>query len=294
MDIPWDDLRLFLAVAEGGSVSAAARRLRMGQSTVSRRLQAIEHSLGASLFRRSVSGTALSATGERLLAPARKMAEFAGEAGRAAEKRDHSPRGLVRITSTPLISFQFLAPFAAHVARRHSDLRLEVLSTMSYLDLHRGEAELALRLQPPAHEDLVVVSTLRIPGAAFVARTLKAKLPARPKLADIPWIMWAPPFDAMPPNPLLRAKIPGLVPAFSSDNILVNLAAAEAGLGAIVLGRTKPRYSRPNALVPLALDLGPAADMTLYLLCTRSALDIARVRAVADLLVAELKHIAIV
>jgi len=268
--------------------------LRMGQSTVSRRLQAIEHSLGASLFRRSVSGTALSATGERLLAPARKMAEFAGEAGRASEKRDHSPRGLVRITSTPLISFQFLAPFAAQVARRHSDLRLEVLSTMSYLDLHRGEAELALRLQPPAHEDLVVVSTLRIPGAAFVARTLKAKLPARPKLADIPWIMWAPPFDAMPPNPLLRAKIPGLIPAFSSDNILVNLAAAEAGLGAIVLGRTKPRYSRPNALVPLALDLGPAADMTLYLLCTRSALDIARVRAVADLLVAELKHIAIV
>jgi DNA-binding transcriptional LysR family regulator len=197
----------------------------------------------------------------------------------------------VRITSTPLISFQFLAPFAAHVARRHAGLRLEVSSTMSYLDLHRGEAELALRLQPPAQDDLVTVAALPIPGAAFVTRALQAKLPARPKLADIPWIAWAPPFDDMPPNPLLRARIPGFVPAFSSDNILVNLAAAEAGVGAIMLGRTKPRHARASTLVPLALDLGPAADLTLYLLCTRSALDIARVRAVADLLVDELRHI---
>jgi DNA-binding transcriptional LysR family regulator len=293
VDIQWDDLRLFLAVAEGGSVSAAARRLRIGQSTVSRRLQALEHSVGASLFRRSVTGTTLSAAGERLLAPARKMAEFAGEASRAADARDHAPRGLVRITSTPLISFQFLAPFAAQVARRHAGLRLEVLSTMSYLDLQRGEAELALRLQPPAQEDLVVVASLQIVGAAFVSRELKAKLPRRPKLSDIPWITWAPPFDTMPPNPLLRAKIPNFEPAFSSDNILVNLAAAEAGLGAIVLGRTKPRFSRPSTLVPLDLDLGPGANSRLFLLGTRSALDIARVRAVADLLVAELGRVAV-
>jgi DNA-binding transcriptional LysR family regulator len=291
MDIAWDDLRLFLAVAESGSVSAGARQLRMGQSTVSRRLQLLEHALGASLFRRSVAGATLTAAGERLFEPARKMAELAGEAGRAAETRDHSPRGLVRITSTPLISFQLLAPFAAHVAKRHPGLRLEVLSTMSYLDLHRGEAELALRLQPPAQEDLVVVASLHIDGAAFVSRALKAKLPPRPKLGDIPWITWAPPFDAMPPNPMLRAKLPNMVPAFSSDNILVNLAAAEAGLGAILLGRTQPRFVRASSLVPLDLDLGPGSGIGLYLLCTRSALDLSRVRAVADLLVAELAQV---
>jgi DNA-binding transcriptional LysR family regulator len=293
VDIPWDDLKLFLAVAESGSVSSAARRLRLGQPTVSRRLQALEHMVGARLFLRSVAGTALTATGERLLGPARRMAELAGEAGRAAEARDHAPRGLVRITSTPLISFEFLAPFAAHIKRRrhHSGLRLEVISTMQYLDLSRGEAELAIRLRPPEHEELDVVASVALPSAAFVTQGLKAQLPRRPQLSDVPWIAWAPPFDMLPPNPLLQKRIPGFVPAFSSDNILVNLAAAEAGLGAIILGRTRSRLSRPRQLVPLELELGPEARVHLYLVCARSALAIARVRAVADLLVAEMTQL---
>src|SRR5512140_280737 len=100
MDTPWDDVRLFLAVAETGSLSGAAQRLRIGQPTVSRRLAALEYSMGAKLFLRSVNGASLTVAGERLLAPARKMAEWAGEVGRAAESTDQSPRGLVRVTSS--------------------------------------------------------------------------------------------------------------------------------------------------------------------------------------------------
>ena len=84
MDIPWDEVRLFLAIAEERSVSGAARRLQMAQPTVSRRLASLERAMGASLFRRSVSGAALTVAGERLLGPARRMAEWAGEVGRAA------------------------------------------------------------------------------------------------------------------------------------------------------------------------------------------------------------------
>ena len=79
MDISWDDARLFLAIAETGSFSGAARRLRIGQPTVSRRLAALEYAVGATLFRRSVDGAALTAAGERLVLPAKKMAEWAGE-----------------------------------------------------------------------------------------------------------------------------------------------------------------------------------------------------------------------
>ena len=154
MDISWDDARLFLAIAETGSFSGAARRLRIGQPTVSRRLAALEYAVGAALFRRSVDGAALTAAGERWVVPAKKMAEWAGELHRAAEATDHSPRGIVRVTATPYLSADFLAPFAAFVARKHPGLRLEVQSQVQYLDLGRGEADLALRARPPVTPDL--------------------------------------------------------------------------------------------------------------------------------------------
>jgi DNA-binding transcriptional LysR family regulator len=291
MDIPWDEVRLFLAVAEEGSVSGAARRLRLSQPTLSRRLAALEHALGATLFRRSVSGAALTSAGERLLGPARRMAEWAGEVGRAAERRDQRPQGLVRVTAPPIVAHDFLAPFAAWLGREHPGLRLEVLATVHHMDLARGEADLALRLRPPASTDLKLVHTLETVHAVHVARSLARRLPRRPRIQDLPWVAWAPPFEDLPPNPQLAELAPGHVPAFTSDQILVQLAAAEAGAGAIVLPRLRHRFSRRSELVPLDLDLGPFARGALHLVSARSGLDIPRVRFVAGLVEAELRRV---
>jgi DNA-binding transcriptional LysR family regulator len=291
MDIAWNDLRLFLAVAETGSLSGAARQLRVGQPTVTRRLAALEYSMGATLFRRSVDGAALTAAGERLLLPAKKMAEWAGEVGRAAEKVDQVPSGVVRVTASPFISFDFLAPFAGWLTHKHPALRLEVISSMQYLDLSRGEADLALRLKAPTHEDLKVLHDVELENAVFVSRELAAKLPKKPKWSDTPWIAWAPPFDSMPPNPQLEQQIKDFRPAFTSDNFLVNVAAAEAGVGAMMMACVRHRFSRPTSLVPLKVELGPHATSHLYLVCARSAHDIPRVRKMAELIVEELKRI---
>ena len=291
MDIPWEDVRLFLAVAETGSVSGAARRLRLGQPTVSRRLAALERALGEALFRRSVSGTALTAAGERLLVPARRMAEWAGEVGRTAERAGGAPQGLVRVTAPPIVAYDFLAPFAAWLSRTHPGLRLEVLAAMHYLDLARGEADLALRPREPKQPELALVHTLELAHAVHVARALARRLPRRPELAEIPWITWSPPYEDLPPNPQLAELVPGHVPTFTSDQILVQLAAAEAGAGAMVLPRIRHRFSRASSLVPLAVELGPYAKGALHLVAARSALDIPRVRLVADLVVAELRRV---
>ncbi len=294
MDIPWEDVRLFLAVAETGSLSGAARRLRIGQPTVSRRLAALEYQLGATLFRRSVDGASLTSAGERLLVPAKKMAEWAGEVGRAAESSDQAPRGLVRITANPYVSVDFLAPFAAWLARKQPGLRLEVLSSINYLDLNRGEADLAMRGRAPTQEDLKVVLALEFENAVFVSKSLAAKLPRKPRPEELPWIAWAPPFDSLPPNPQLEQLVPGFTPVFTSDNFLVHLAAAEAGLGAMVLARIQHRFSRPTSLVPLSVDLGPFQRSSLYLVCAKSALDIPRVRKVSELLTSELEKLGTV
>jgi len=291
MDISWDEVKLFLAVAEEGSVSAAARRLRLAQPTLSRRLATLERAIGESLFRRSVSGAALTSAGERLLEPARRMAEWAGEVGRAAERSDRGPQGLVRVTAPPIVAYDFLAPFSAWLAEHHPGLRIEVLATMQYLDLARGEADLALRIRPPGQPDLKLVCTLQTANAVHVAPALARRLPKRPKLQDLPWIAWAPPYQDLPPNPQLAELMPGYQPAFTSDQILVQLAAAEAGVGAMVLPRLRHRFSRPSALVPLDVDLGAFARGALHLVSARSALDIPRIRLVAQLIEAELGRV---
>ena len=94
------------------------------------------------------------------------------------------------------------------------------------------------------------------------------------------------------PNPQLAELMPDRPPAFTSDHFLVQLAAAEAGLGAIVLPRLRRRSIRPSALVPLRVDLGPFSRGLVHLVCARSALDIPRVRTVAELLVEELQRAA--
>jgi DNA-binding transcriptional LysR family regulator len=105
-------------------------------------------------------------------------------------------------------------------------------------------------------------------------------------VADVDWVGWPPALAHLPPQPQLAALIPGFTPVFTSDDFLVQLRAAEAGVGAIILERRRTKRA-PTPLVELELDFG-GLTATSYLVCAKSALAIARVRAVADLLLAEL------
>jgi DNA-binding transcriptional LysR family regulator len=290
MDIPWEDVRLFLAVAETRSLSRAARKLRIGQPTVSRRLAALEYALGMTLFRRSAEGAKLTGAGERLLVPARRMAEWAGEVSRAAESSGGSPKGLVRFTAPPYVSVAFLTPFAAWLAGRYPGLRLELLASTHYLDLHRGEADLALRTKAPEQEGLKVVKSFTLESAVFVSKALAAKLPRKPTVDALPWLSWAPPLDFLFPHPQLQQLVPNFTPVFTADSLLVLLEAAEAGLGALALPRLRHPLARPTPLVPLPIHLGPLMQRTYYLVCAKSALDIPRVRQVCELFVSELER----
>lgn len=282
-------MQLLLTVAEARSVTAAARRLRITQPTASRRLSQLESFFGERLFVRSVEGVIPTPFGERMLVPARRMAEWAGEVDRAAAAgAQRSPGGVVRITASPAIAFEFLAPFAAWLRGVLPDVRLEVASSVSYVDLVRREADLALRMAPASSKELVTLATLHHTVAPFGSPAYAKSLPKAPRLADVAWIAWAPPLEHISPNPELAKVIPGFCPAFASDDFLVQLRAAEAGVGAIFLGRTRHRFSE-DALVELDIDVGELRG-SLHLVCAKTALDIPRVRTVADLLVAELRH----
>jgi DNA-binding transcriptional LysR family regulator len=287
MHIPWEDVQVVLAVVESGSLSGAAKRLRLTQPTVSRRIAALESTLGEPLFTRTAEGATPTSFGERFLEPARRMAEWGAELDRAIERRETKPSGVVRVTAPPGIAFDFLAPFAAWLKPKLPDVTLEVFSTIQYLDLSRREADLALRLATPLQRDVVTLTTLEVETVVFASPAYARTLPRRRSLADIAWIAWAPPFDHLSPNAELSKAIPGFRPAFASDDYVVQLRALDAGLGAMFLARVEHRFSTPGRLVEIDLGL-PPIPTTLHLAAANSAMAIPRVRAVADALASEL------
>ncbi len=287
MHIDWNDLQVLVAVADAGSLSAASTRLRVTQPTVSRRIAELEAAVGEPLFVRTVAGVTPTAFAERLLEPARRMAEWAAEVDRTAERAETRPRGSVRITAAPGIAFDFVAPFAGWMRAKLPEVSLEVVSTVEYVDLSRREADLALRFAPAAARDVKTLAALDFEVGVFGSEGYARSLPRRCKPADVQWIGWAHPLEHLSPNPELARLIPGFRPVFASDDFIVQQRAAEEGVGAIFLGRVDHRFSGAPRLVEIDVDLAPI-HRTLHLLAARSALEIPRIRAVADLLVAEL------
>lgn len=289
MDISWEDVRLFLAVAEARSMSGGAKALQVGQPTVSRRIGDLEHRLGYPVFERSVAGVTLTPRGDALLGPARNMAVWAAELERSAEQVSAQPRGPVRVTAPPGIAFDFLAPLAAELRQTLPEIRLEVMSSVRYVDLGRREADLALRMRKPKSRDLVVLATAQFENGAYGSKDYVASLPKNYGMRDVDWIAWASPLDALPPNPQLEALVEGFQPAFASDDFLVQIRAAAAGVGAMFLGGVGHRFSFVSSLRKLDLDLGAHRKGALYLVAAKRALEIPRVRSVADAILNELE-----
>ena len=296
MHTSWSDVELFLAVAESGSLSAASKRLRVTQPTVSRRLAELEAELGEPLFLRGVEGARLTSFGERMLEPARRMAMCASDVMQVAAGADTQPRGVVKITAPPGVAFEILAPLAPLLRTRLPEITLQVISTTSYLDLARREADLAFRMapldRPSQKKGLVALASIKHGVAAFATPEYAASLPRGYGVKDVAWIAWAPPFEDVVPNPQLAAMIPDFRPAFTSDDYLVQLRAAEAGVGAIIFGTYRHPLALPTRLRPLAIDLGGRTS-ELHLISAKSSLAIARVRAVADILAEELMRPAV-
>jgi DNA-binding transcriptional LysR family regulator len=287
MKLRWDDLKLFVAVHEQGSLSAAARVLKLGQPTLSRRIAELEEAIGETLFERKSLGTVLTAAGSKLLPAAQSMAEWANEAELQVQKQTYLPQGTVRVAAPPGIAREVLVPVAARIRQQHPHIFLEVLSSIELLNLGRGEADVALRTQRPTDADLVCVQEMSTPMRVYAADSYAKQIPAHPKLADLRWICWAAPYHDLRVNQELHALIPDFQPVFTSDDFLVQLSACEAGMGAMVLPQSLYRYAclhRNPGLRELDIDLGPSAQGGLYVVCHKRHRQLPKVQLVIDYL----------
>ena len=143
--LDWNDLRYFLAVAQHGSTLAAGRALRVSQTTVARRIAALEEAIGFPLFEKRQAGYSLTPAGEGLLDRARQVdiAATSFVEAAAAEKRDTS--GTVRITTQEIFAVSLLAPMLRELHERHPEILIELDDSQDLRDLGEGEADIALR-----------------------------------------------------------------------------------------------------------------------------------------------------
>ena len=142
----WSDLRYFLAVAREGSTLAASRALRTSQSTVQRRLTELERKLACKLFERHTNGYRLTEFGEQMLPHAERVeqAVLSLEQQKAAIERGEA--GVIRLTCPePIMTRLTQSRLLDRFHERHPAFRVEFVMSDKYLDISKGDADVALR-----------------------------------------------------------------------------------------------------------------------------------------------------
>jgi DNA-binding transcriptional LysR family regulator len=153
--LDWDDLRFFLAIARAGSLSAAARELRVTQSTVGRRLASLESGLATRLLHRTPEGYVPTLAGEAILGQAERIEAEALAVERTVGGRDALLEGVVRVTAVETLASHVLAPAFCALRRGNPEIGIELLANVRHLSLAMREAEIAVRLTRFEQHDLV-------------------------------------------------------------------------------------------------------------------------------------------
>lgn len=153
--LDWNHLRAFLETAETGSLSAAARKLGLTQSTLSRQVSAIEHSMGVTLFERLGRTMALTPTGLDLLEHARAMGTAAEAMSLAATGRSQAVGGVVSVSATGMVASTLLPQLVRQLREQAPGIAIEVIATDALSDLQRREADIAIRHVKPEKPELI-------------------------------------------------------------------------------------------------------------------------------------------
>lgn len=271
----WDDLRVLLAALREGSFSAAALSLGIEQSTVSRRIAALEQTLGATLFDRHRTGprpTELaSALRERLERVERDVLAVLD----GVRAREPEARGRVRVALTESLAVHVVIPrLLGPLRAQHPHLEIDLLTSDLAADLGRREADIALRFFRPTGDDLVVKRIAKLQTALIAHRD---------------YVALNKPAHALD---FIALEIPGIpsreeaflaehlrtTPTMRTNGYLAQVEAVRAGLGIALLARSLLLLDENLVSVDLGLPEGPSLD--LWLACPTSLRDVPRIDAV--------------
>jgi DNA-binding transcriptional LysR family regulator len=275
MEPSWDDLRIFLSLARGGTLTTAAKALGVSHPTVARRVQALEKQIGARLFERLPDRFVPTAAGAELLADTEAMEKAALSINRRSAGLSDTVSGVVRLSAGEAMS----ALLARHLAELRADLKqieFELTASHTLANLSRREADLLIREQVPELGGIVARKLGRVAYAVYANRALTV---GKAELKVAPWIGFDDDHSYMPGQHWLQQLLDGARPAVRCNNWLVLFEAVRAGAGLAVLpcflGDPDPQLHRIGSVIPEVF-----ADQ--WLLVHRDLRALPRVRAVMD------------
>ena len=266
----WDDIPAFLAIAHLGTLTAAAARLQIGIATLSRRLERLESALGLALFIRQQSGYRLTEDGDALLEQAEAMALAAAAFSLEAQQQTQL-EGHVRLATAENLASHLIIPALPDFQRQYPGLTVEIVTDINTVNLHRRDADLALRMVRPERGHVTLRRLGRL-GYGLYGHSDKAN---RQQI-----IGWSEHYDHLPAAQFIKQWLSQQSDAqFSllTSSVATQVAAAKAGLGVAVL----PHFiAQAAGLHCLQSELG--IDQTIYLSIQADLAHSPRIRVVAD------------
>ncbi len=167
----WSLIPSFLAVAETGSLSAAARKMGRSQPSLGRDIRLLEDSLGVTLFERHARGLTLSDVGSSLLPMAHQMRDTMNALELTAAGRSQDTGGTVRITASVFASHFILPPILARIREEAPEIQLDLMPSDATENLLFHEADIAVRMYRPTQLDIVTRQIVTLNMGVYAARS---------------------------------------------------------------------------------------------------------------------------
>ena len=279
----WDDAQVFLAIARSGSLSGAAGRLGAGLATISRRIARLEAALGLVLFSRHQNGYQLTDDGAALLERAEAL-EQAAEAFAEGSAAQAGVAGRVRLATAETLANHVIIPALPALTRQYPGLTLEVVTDEQTVNLHRRDADLAIRMVKPQRGNVSIRRLGRLGFGLYAARGYagqRTEQPGEARFESDQFITWSESHADLPAARWVERVLRDRAPILMTTTLSAQLSAVMAGLGLAVL----PHFlGRQNDLICLQPDLG--IDQEIWLAIQSDLAQSRRVRVVGDFLAA--------
>jgi DNA-binding transcriptional LysR family regulator len=289
-EFDWNLIKSFVAVAETGSLSGAARRLAASQPTLGRHIAELEAALGVTLFRRGRRGYELTEAGSTLYERGRAVSEQANAFSLLALGSVEAIEGTVRIAASEVVAAFVLPAMMARLGEEEPGVEVEIVASNQVENLLRRDADIAIRMVRPAQNELVARKVIDIPLCLCAARSYldRRGRPETPAdLADHALVG----FDRS--DEIIRGFTSFGIPVgrshfrFRTDNQIVLWEAVRTGNG-IGIGQ-EPLADRDPDLEKLLPGV-PLPNLPVWLAMHRDVRTSMRIRRVADFLHEELKR----
>lgn len=273
----WDDLKIFLAISREGSARAAAEKLGIHHSTITRRVDSFESTQQTRLFDRLPSGYALTLAGEELLQAAIRVEDEINSIERQILGQDVQLKGDIRVTMADAMAVHLLMPDLVRFMETYPEVNLELLISYEVYSLTKREADVAIRCtaNPPEHLVGRKVACYHCANYASQQYLAAHNLPDDTRGAH--WIGW----DSPTPYPdwVRKSQFPHVPVRGRLNNAMAQLAAVKEGLGIAripcFLGDPEPTLQR----IPPG-DSAPSHDV--WLLTHKDLLSAVRIQTFMD------------